>query len=72
MKGVPYWQWLMLIYFVLVAVPVYSLHLYLKKKLLKHKSFLNLLLYFVAITGTALLMHIISMWLYFTFIFSKK
>ena len=72
MNNVPHWQWLLLIYFLLVAIPVFAVHILLKKKLLNKKTFTNLLLYFVLVIGTAVLMHLFSIWFYFTFIFDKK
>lgn len=69
MNNVPHWQWLMVIYFVLVAVPVWLVHSALKQRLLASKTVLNLLLYFVSVTGVAFIMHFITMWLYFSFIF---
>ncbi len=72
MQNVPHWQWLMLLYFLLVAVPVMLVHSILKKRVLSHKTPLNLLIYFAAVTGTAFAMHFITMWLYFKFIFGYK
>lgn len=72
MKNVPHWQLLMVIYFILVAVPVYILHLYLKKNILKNRTFLNLMLYFGAVVGCAFLMNFITLVLYYKFIFSYK
>lgn len=69
MKNVPHWQLLMLIYFVLVAVPVYLLHLYLKKSILKNRTFLNLFLYFVAVVGSAFIMNFVTLIVYYKFIF---
>ena len=69
MANVPHWQWLILLYFLIVAIPVMLVHLRLKKKVLENKTPLNLLLYFILVTGTAFLMHFIAMYLYFKFIF---
>ena len=72
MTKIPYWQWLMLMYFAMVAVPVFALHIYLKRKFLQKRSLAKLLIYFGAVTGTAFLMHIITLWIYFNFIFPKS
>jgi hypothetical protein len=71
MKNVPHWQLLMILYFILVAVPVMLVHTWTKKKVLGNKTPLNLLIYFAAVVGTAFLMHFISMLLYFKFLFRK-
>lgn len=69
MKNVPHWQWLVLLYMVVVALPVMLAHGALKKRLLEQKTMLNLLLYFVAILAVAFLAHLLAMWAYFSFIF---
>jgi hypothetical protein len=72
MKNVPYWQWLMLLYFILVAVPVMIVHFKMKNRLLENKTPLNLLIYFAAVTGTAFLMLVFTMYIYYKFIFGYK
>jgi predicted permease len=72
MKNVPHWQWLMVVYFVLVAVPVMIVHSLLKKRLLADKTCLNFIIYFTAVVGTAFFMHFLAMWLYFKFMFLYK
>lgn len=72
MRDVPHWKWFMLLYFIMVAVPVLIVHFKIKKRLLENKTPVNLLIYFVAVTGTAFLMHFITMYLYFKFIFAYK
>ncbi|WP_207492572.1 hypothetical protein [Aridibaculum aurantiacum] len=69
MKNVPHWQWLVLIYLILVAVPVYFVHNKLKARAYANRTFGNLLLYFFGVIATAYLMHALSMWLYFSFFF---
>lgn len=69
MKNVPHWQWLMLLYFVVVALPVMLVHSRMKKTVLQRKTLLNLLVYFIAVAATAFLMHALAMWAYFRFIF---
>ncbi len=71
MKNVPHWQWLILIYFIAVAIPVYAVHAYLKKKLLQNKTASNLLLYFIAVIATAFIMNFGVMWAYYQFMFHK-
>lgn len=71
MKNVPHWQWFMVLYFMLVAVPVYIAHVQLKKKLLVNKTLQNILYYFMAVIATAFVMHFITMLLYYKFIFSN-
>jgi len=70
MKQVPHWQLLMLIYFILVAIPVMLVHYRLRKKVLAHKTLQNLLVYFVTVTATAFVMHFITMFLYYKFLFT--
>ncbi len=72
MNHVPYWQWLLLFYFLLVAIPVFYVHHRLKKRLQQQKTGLNLLYYVAAVMATAFLMHFICMTLYFQFLFVKK
>ena len=69
MKNVPHWQLLLLLYFVMVAIPVYGVHVWLKKKLLNKKSISNLLFYFIGVIGIAFLMNFICMNIYYTFFF---
>jgi len=56
----------------MVAVPVMIVHSMLKKKVLENKTILNLLIYFASVIATAFIMHFITIWLYFEFIFSAK
>ena len=72
MKNVPHWQLLLLLYFVLVAVPVYIAHLWFKKKVLINRTYKNLLLYAALLIAIAFLMNFICMVLYFKFIFTNK
>ncbi len=72
MKNVPHWHWLVVLYFILVAVPVYYIHLKLRGRAYAHRTFINLLFYFVGVIGAAYLMHSFSMWLYFTFFFGVR
>ena len=72
MNEVPNWEWLLLVYIILVALPVMLVHSAMRKKLLHDKSILNFALYFVSIAATALLMHFICMWMYFKFMFSHN
>jgi hypothetical protein len=72
MTRIPHWQWLMLSYFILVAVPVFWVHLKLKKRVLANRTFLNFIAYFIAVIATALIMNSFTMWLYFTFFFTVK
>lgn len=69
MKNVPHWQLFVLMYLVLVAVPVYAVHSFLKKRAYANRNFGNLILYFAGVLATAYLMHSICTWLYFTFFF---
>jgi hypothetical protein len=69
MENVPHWRLFMLIYFVVVAIPVIIVHIWFRKKVQVNKTALNLLLYFAAVIGTAFLMHFITMFLYFKFLF---
>jgi hypothetical protein len=71
MKNVPHWQWLMVVYFIAVAIPVYAVHTYLKNKLLLSKTAINLLIYFVAVLATACTMNFIVMWVYYGYFFHK-
>lgn len=70
MEKVPNWEWLMVLYFLIVTVPVMLVHGWLKKRVLLNKSVANLFLYFAAVVGTAFLMHFVTMWLYFKFLFN--
>lgn len=72
MKNVPHWQWLMMIYFVLVAIPVMLVHFKMKKRVLENKTPINLLLYFATVAGAAFLMHLVTMYIYYKFIFTYK
>ncbi|TDH27885.1 hypothetical protein EXU57_05315 [Segetibacter sp. 3557_3] len=72
MKDVPHWQWLMVMYFLLVAIPVYMVHAQLKKRAFANRNFTNLLLYFVGVFLSAFVLHGFTMWLYFTFFFPVK
>jgi hypothetical protein len=69
MKNVPHWQLLLLLYFVMVAIPVYGVHSLFKKKLLKNKTVRNLFIYFMAVIGIAFLMNFICMNIYYKFFF---
>ena len=69
MKNVPHWQLLLLLYFVMVAIPVYGVHTFLKNKLLTNKTLKSLLVYFVTIMGVAFLMNFICMNIYYKFFF---
>ncbi len=71
MKNTPHWQLLLLLYFVIVAVPVYATHIWLRKKLLQNRNYKNLLLYVVALFTIACAMNMLSMMIYFKFIFHK-
>ena len=72
MENVPNWQWLIMIYFLLVAVPVMLVHFKMKNLVLENKTALNLLVYFVVVVGTAFLMHFVTMYIYYKFIFTYK
>ena len=69
MKNVPHWQLLLLLYFIMVAIPVYGVHTFLKNKLLTNKTLKSLLVYFVTIMGVAFLMNFICMNIYYKFFF---
>ena len=71
MKNVPHSQLLLLLYFVMVAIPVLGVHIWLKKKVLANKNFKNLLIYFIAIMGIAFIMNFVCMNLYYKFIFKR-
>lgn len=71
MKNVPHWQLLLLLYFVMVAVPVYGMHAWFKNKLLKSKTIKNLFVYVLAVIGIAFLMNFICMNVYYKFIFKS-
>jgi hypothetical protein len=72
MKDIPNWQLLVFLYAVLVAVPVYIVHIKLRDRAYANRTFINLLIYFVGILGSAIILHTICMWLYFTFFFTVK
>jgi DNA-binding transcriptional regulator of glucitol operon len=72
MKNVPHWQWLIALYLFMVAVPVFYVHAILKRRALTHRTFANLLLYFVGVIGTGFLLHNIAMYIYFTFFFTVR
>jgi hypothetical protein len=71
LKDIPHWQLLVIFYLTLVAIPVYFIHIFLKKRAYANRTFSNLLLYFVGVVGTAFLMHSLCMWLYFSFFFQR-
>jgi len=71
MKNVPHWQLLLLLYFVMVAVPVYGIHVWFKIKCLKSKTLTNVLVYVVAVIGVAFLMNFVCMNVYYKFIFKS-
>jgi hypothetical protein len=62
----------MLSYLILVAVPVYWVHLRLSKKVLAKRTFLNFFGYLITVLATAFIMNSITMWIYFTFFFTVK
>jgi len=72
MKNVPHWQWLVLMYFFLVAIPVYLVHNYFKQKAYANRTFKNLIIYFITVLGSGFVLHSICMWLYFTFFFGLR
>jgi hypothetical protein len=72
MTKLPYWQWLMLSYLILVAVPVYWVHLKLRKRVLANRTFSNFFVYLIAVLATAFIMNSITMWIYFRFFFTVK
>ena len=71
MKNVPHWQLLLLLYFVMVAIPVYGVHVWIKQKVLNNKTFKNLLIYFVGVICVAFLMNFICMNIYYKFFFKR-
>jgi hypothetical protein len=71
MKNVPHWQPFVIFYLVIVAVPVYFVHIFLKKRAYANRTFGNLLLYFAGVIGLAFVMHSLCMWLYFSFFFQR-
>ncbi len=71
MQNIPHWQLLLLLYIVIVAIPVYWVHMLLKMKLLSKKSVKNLFVYCIAVTVTAFLMNYITMLVYYKFLFKK-
>ncbi|HEX8461239.1 MAG TPA: hypothetical protein VF623_07410 [Segetibacter sp.] len=72
MKNVPHWQWLVLVYLLIVGVPVFLMHNLLKKRALSDRTFGNLFLYFIGVVGTGFILHYACIWLYFTFVFKVK
>lgn len=72
MKNTPHWQLLVILYFLMVAIPVYLVHIKLKNRAYANRTFINLLIYFAGLLGSALILHTICMWLYFTFFFTVK
>jgi uncharacterized BrkB/YihY/UPF0761 family membrane protein len=71
MKNVPHWQSLVLVYVFLVAIPVYTLHRYLQKKLLANKTLTGLFLYTVFMVILTIIMHTLAMWVYYRFLFNR-
>lgn len=71
MKHVPHWQWLLAIYFVLVAVPVYWVHVKAKQKLLSNKNWQNIVAYFSLVIGVGVLMNFLTMFFYYQFLFAQ-
>ena len=72
MKNVPHWQLLVLLYLLMVAVPVYIVHSFLKKRAYANRTFGNLIVYFIGVLATGYAMHSACMWLYFTFFFKIR
>jgi len=72
MKNVPHWQWFVLLYLLLVAIPVYLVHSFLKSRAYANRTFGNLILYFISVLATGYLMHSVCMWLYFTIFFQFR
>lgn len=70
MQGVPHWQLFMLIYLLAVGVPVMLVHYKIRKRIQAERTTKSLLLYFAAVLGTALIMHFITMIIYFKFLFT--
>ena len=69
MKNVPHWKWLIVGYAIMVAIPIYLAHIYLKKRAYENRTFGNLALYFFGVIGVGFTMHYLCLWLYFTFFF---
>jgi hypothetical protein len=69
MKQVPHWQWLVILYLVVVGIPVFLVHAYLKKRAFANRTFANMFLYFIGVIGTGYIMHSACIWFYFTFFF---
>jgi len=69
MKNVPHWQGLVLMYFIIVGIPVYMVHTALRKRAYANPNFKNLIFYFIGVLGSAIVLHSLSMWMYFTFFF---
>ncbi|WP_147202904.1 hypothetical protein [Segetibacter aerophilus] len=72
MKNVPHWQLFVLLYLLMVAVPVYFAHTFLKQRAYANRTFGNLILYFAGVLATGFIMHSFSTWLYFTFFFQNR
>ena len=72
MKNVPHWHWFVLFYLAVVAIPVYLVHDFLKKRAYANRTFSNLILYFIGVLATGFIMHSICTWLYFTFFFQIR
>jgi hypothetical protein len=72
MKNVPHWQWFVLLYLILVAIPVYSVHTVLKKKAYSNPVFGNLIIYFIGVLAAGFITHSLCTWLYFTFFFKIR
>jgi hypothetical protein len=72
MKSIPHLPWLVVIYFLMVVIPVYVVHSYLKKRAYANQTFTNLFFYFAGVIGSAFVMHSLCMWFYFTFFFGVR
>jgi hypothetical protein len=72
MNAVQHWQWFVLLYMALVAIPVYLVHSFFKKRAYANRTFGNLILYFIAVLSAGYIMHSLCMWLYFTFFFQFR
>lgn len=71
MKNVPHWQWLVLLYAIGVALPVYIIHQKLKEYLLAKKTGRSVVLYLVALVSVAVVLNFICMSIYYKFIFTQ-
>jgi hypothetical protein len=67
MKQVPNWQWFMLFYLLIVALPILLLSKFLKQKRLTKP--IDLLIYFVLLIVAAYLLHLAAMFIYYKFFF---